>query len=119
MLTHKYLRHSLFLLGAVGSARAFIARPRPYKVLLTYRNNFDFLNSYPHFPSSLKAYKLKMFGASYVWLVPGYFSAGWQYVPAEEVSCSPEELLEASEGYVTVTFSMFSISEEFGRCGMV
>ncbi|XP_033638862.1 gamma-aminobutyric acid type B receptor subunit 2-like [Asterias rubens] len=59
-----------------------------------------------------------MFGASYVWLVPGYFSAGWQYVPAEEVSCSPEELLEASEGYVTVTFSMFSISEEFGRCGM-
>ena len=67
----------------------------------------------------IKAFKLGMYGASYVWMVPGYYSAAWQYVAAEGVNCSPKELQIASEGYLTVTFSMFGMSNDVGRCGKV
>ena len=66
----------------------------------------------------MKAYKLGMYGKNYVWMIPGYYSAGWQ-TNVDDVNCSAEELKIATEGYLTATFSMYGISKDVGRCGRV
>ncbi|XP_071809845.1 gamma-aminobutyric acid type B receptor subunit 2-like [Asterias amurensis] len=57
------------------------------------------------------AYKLGMYGKKYVWLIPGYFADRWWQVADKEVTCTPDELKRASEGYLTVTWSMFGREE--------
>ncbi|XP_033634882.1 gamma-aminobutyric acid type B receptor subunit 2-like [Asterias rubens] len=62
------------------------------------------------------AYKLDMYGANYVWMIPGYYSANWQD-DVEGLDCTAEQLREATEGYLTVAFMMYGNSEDVGRCG--
>ncbi|XP_022083750.1 gamma-aminobutyric acid type B receptor subunit 2-like [Acanthaster planci] len=58
-----------------------------------------------------------MFGPNYVWIIPGYFTNGWWAADNNGVECTPEQLKTASEGYLTITFSMYGLSEDPGICG--
>nr|XP_054774082.1 gamma-aminobutyric acid type B receptor subunit 2-like [Lytechinus pictus] len=54
-----------------------------------------------------EAYKHDLYGASYVWFLVGYYTPDWQHrVDPNEVDCSPHQILLASEGYLTATWSM-------------
>lgn len=60
-----------------------------------------------------------MYGKKYVWLIPGYFADDWWRVDDDEVTCTQEELKEASEGYLTVTWSMYGREELSTQAGVV
>ncbi|XP_022082611.1 gamma-aminobutyric acid type B receptor subunit 2-like isoform X3 [Acanthaster planci] len=57
------------------------------------------------------AYRLGLYGPRYVWMLPGYYADGWWKVPEEGVTCTPEELKKASEGYLTIMWSQFGREE--------
>ncbi|XP_071794546.1 gamma-aminobutyric acid type B receptor subunit 2-like [Asterias amurensis] len=63
------------------------------------------------------AYKLGMYGPDYVWMILGLYMNGWQYVEDEMISCTTEELLTASEGYLAITFSFYGQEKDVGRGG--
>ncbi|XP_072032781.1 gamma-aminobutyric acid type B receptor subunit 2-like [Amphiura filiformis] len=53
-------------------------------------------------------YKARMFGAKYVWIVPGYlFRAGWLAHHGSTVACSEEELMAATESFFGIYFADF------------
>lgn len=60
-----------------------------------------------------------MYGANYVWMIPGYFADDWQSVKQDGVSCSAEDLKMASEGYFGFTPALHAFSKDKGRCGKV
>ncbi|XP_038053709.1 gamma-aminobutyric acid type B receptor subunit 2-like [Patiria miniata] len=62
-------------------------------------------------------FKLNMYGPNYVWMIPGYYSNGWWMVEEEGVSCTVEELKQASEGYLTIAYSKYGRGEEPGVGG--
>lgn len=70
-------------------------------------------------PTPYKAFQLGMYGANYVWMIPGYFAEDWQSVKQDGVSCSEEELQIASDGSIGLTTLSQGISQEVGRCGKV
>ncbi|XP_038050632.1 gamma-aminobutyric acid type B receptor subunit 2-like [Patiria miniata] len=57
------------------------------------------------------AYRLGLYGSRYVWMIPGYFKNGWWKVAEEGVSCTPDELKIASEGYLTIMWSQYGREE--------
>ncbi|XP_071794700.1 gamma-aminobutyric acid type B receptor subunit 2-like [Asterias amurensis] len=63
------------------------------------------------------AFQLGMYGADYVWMIPGYFADDWQSVKQDGVSCSAEDLKMASEGYFGFTPALHAIGKDKGRCG--
>ena len=60
-----------------------------------------------------------MYGPRYVWMIPGYIIDGWWAVPDKHVTCTPEELRRASEGYLALTWSMFGREEVVTQAGIV
>ncbi|XP_033634269.1 gamma-aminobutyric acid type B receptor subunit 2-like [Asterias rubens] len=64
-----------------------------------------------------RAFELGIYGANYVWMIPGYFADDWQSVKQDGVSCSAEDLKMASEGYLGFIASSKPIRNEVGRCG--
>ena len=98
-----------------------------------HKSNFILYNSFKYNYFCVQAYKLGMYGKKYVWLIPGYFAEKWWQVADNEVTCTPDELKRASEGYLTVTWSMFgreelptiagvvrrkqTVKESYGTCG--
>ena len=60
-----------------------------------------------------------MYGPDYVWMILGTYKDGWQYVEDEMISCTTEELLTATEGYLAITFSFYGQEKDVGRSGQV
>ena len=60
-----------------------------------------------------------MYGPDYVWMILGTYKDGWQSVADETISCTPEELLIATEGYLAVAFSFYGEEKDVGRSGQV
>lgn len=55
----------------------------------------------------MKAYKHNLFGASYVWFLVGYYTPDWQHrVDPGVIDCTSQQILLASDGYLTATWSM-------------
>ncbi|XP_077978603.1 gamma-aminobutyric acid type B receptor subunit 2-like isoform X2 [Glandiceps talaboti] len=46
------------------------------------------------------AYKNKVFGSRYVWIIPGWYSEKWWMNVDFETECSIEEILESIQGYL-------------------
>ncbi|XP_033634235.1 gamma-aminobutyric acid type B receptor subunit 2-like [Asterias rubens] len=61
--------------------------------------------------------KLELYGANYVWIMPGYFDDEWKAKVDEEIDCSVDDLKRATEGYLTVTYSFYGVGTNVGRCG--
>ncbi|XP_072047423.1 gamma-aminobutyric acid type B receptor subunit 1-like [Amphiura filiformis] len=53
-----------------------------------------------------EAYKLGMYGPRYQWFVIGYYTANWWQRPESTLDCTVEQLYEAADGYLTVTWGM-------------
>ncbi|KAL9979471.1 hypothetical protein ACROYT_G017142 [Oculina patagonica] len=51
-----------------------------------------------------EAYKLRMFGAKYVWILLGYIERNWWLVNDSSITCSPQELVEAMDGYLATDY---------------
>lgn len=62
---------------------------------------FSILNC---FVSTLKAYKLGMFGAKYVWILLGYMERDWWLVKDPTISCSSAEILQAMDGHLATDY---------------
>ncbi|XP_038053698.1 gamma-aminobutyric acid type B receptor subunit 2-like [Patiria miniata] len=62
-------------------------------------------------------YKLGMYGPNFVWMIPGYFSDGWWTKEKAGLDCTPQQLKLASEGYLSIAYSMYGMGEEEGICG--
>ncbi|XP_022105910.1 gamma-aminobutyric acid type B receptor subunit 1-like isoform X2 [Acanthaster planci] len=43
-----------------------------------------------------EAYRRKMYGAQYVWIVPGWFEAGWWRTPDESITCTLDQMDEVT-----------------------
>lgn len=52
----------------------------------------------------MQAYKLRMFGAKYVWILLGYIERNWWLVNDSSITCSPQELVEAMDGYLATDY---------------
>ncbi|XP_025097922.1 gamma-aminobutyric acid type B receptor subunit 2-like, partial [Pomacea canaliculata] len=46
-----------------------------------------------------EAYKVGLYGSRVVWLLPGWYDAGWWLMADPAVDCSPGQLIEAVEGH--------------------
>ena len=81
------------------SARSVIKRlllkPELCPLNLIYKLTLKFL--------SIQAYKNKMYGRKYVWLIPGTMNPGWYTNLRSFKDCTSDQLLEAAEGYFVVT----------------
>ena len=62
---------------------------------------------------------MELYGANYVWIMPGYFDDEWKAKVDEEIDCSVDDLKRATEGYLTVTYSFYGVGTNVGRCGKV
>ena len=47
-----------------------------------------------------QAYKLKMYGPRYVWILLGYIEEKWWTYNDSSVDCTPSQMLEAANGYL-------------------
>ena len=47
-----------------------------------------------------QAYKLKMYGPRYVWILIGYMEEEWWNYADPSVDCTPSQMLEAANGYL-------------------
>lgn len=55
-----------------------------------------------------EAYTKGMFGASYLWILPGYHNNMWwsaERVSYEGVNCTPSDILKVLEGHLAVEFA--------------
>jgi len=51
-----------------------------------------------------EAYKLRMFGPKYVWILLGYIEREWWLVDDSSITCSSQELSEAMDGYLATDY---------------
>jgi len=51
-----------------------------------------------------EAYKLRMFGAKYVWILLGYMERDWWLVNDTSVTCSSQELFKAMDGHLATDY---------------
>uniref|UniRef100_A0A5S6R1T9 Gamma-aminobutyric acid type B receptor subunit 2 n=1 Tax=Trichuris muris TaxID=70415 RepID=A0A5S6R1T9_TRIMR len=53
-----------------------------------------------------QAYRAKLYGANYVWIVTGFHEEQWWQRPAKHLSCSRAQLLAALQGHFALQFSI-------------
>ena len=51
----------------------------------------------------IQAYKNKMYGRKYVWIIPGTLRPDWYKYLRDFKDCNSDQLLEAAEGHFVVT----------------
>nr|XP_054755393.1 gamma-aminobutyric acid type B receptor subunit 1-like [Lytechinus pictus] len=57
-----------------------------------------------------EAYKAKLYGLNYVWLIWGHYEHEWWKMDDETTDCTMEEISAAVEGYIAVTFDVLGDS---------
>ncbi|OQR70623.1 gamma-aminobutyric acid type B receptor subunit 2-like [Tropilaelaps mercedesae] len=63
------------------------------------------------------AYRSKMFGRKYQWIIAAMYRSKWWEVPQADVACSPEELEEAIHGYIGLDLLPLSTNENITVSG--
>ncbi|XP_022693376.1 gamma-aminobutyric acid type B receptor subunit 2-like [Varroa jacobsoni] len=63
------------------------------------------------------AYRAKMFGRKYQWIIAAMYRSNWWEVPQADVSCTPEELEEAIHGYIGLDLLPLSTNENITVSG--
>ncbi|XP_072027770.1 gamma-aminobutyric acid type B receptor subunit 1-like [Amphiura filiformis] len=66
------------------------------------------------------AYKQRMFGAKYLWIINGWYGADWwkQIDESNPEGCTVQEMEQAVEGYLANDALSYSVSEEPGITGI-
>ena len=68
----------------------------------------------------LQAYKLKMYGARYLWILAAKYSDNWwESTDAEYDECSESQLKQALEGFISTDILLLSASNEITISGQV
>lgn len=71
------------------------------------------------FFSFLEAYRLKMYGRKYQWIIVGMYRERWWEDRETNSSCAYHELTEAMEGHITTDVLPLSTSENITVSGLV
>ena len=83
--------------------------------VVTYGTSIIFVQSGPFVMRKLfcEALRRGAVGAGKVWLVPGWFSAGWwRPVAADQHNCTEAELHNATQGYLSIEFSAIAADKQ-------
>ncbi|XP_071506418.1 gamma-aminobutyric acid type B receptor subunit 2-like [Diadema antillarum] len=65
-----------------------------------------------------EAYKAKLYGPNYVWLIWGHYEKEWWKMGSELTGCTTDEISEAVDGYIAVTFDVLGSSDNETISGM-
>lgn len=66
-----------------------------------------------------EAYKEKMFGGKYVWIITGFYTKDWWKDGSDDIECTEEEMDRAVDGYFSMSASNHSITNKTGISGKV
>ncbi|KAJ8048427.1 Gamma-aminobutyric acid type B receptor subunit 2 [Holothuria leucospilota] len=64
-------------------------------------------------------YEQKLYGPTYVWLLPGWYSPRWWQVPDNSTTCTPDQLYAALKGYIGTDILPLSTRSEKTISGWV
>ena len=55
-----------------------------------------------------QAYKVGLYGSTYVWIVPGWWGEHWWKKNDPTVDCTPDQIKEAAGHYIAIAESTWS-----------
>ncbi|XP_072040114.1 gamma-aminobutyric acid type B receptor subunit 2-like [Amphiura filiformis] len=87
-----------------------IDKAQPIKILKDKDARIIIGNFYEYdaIPLFCEAYKAGFYGPKYVWIIYGHYDPDWWIVEDGWVTCTPEEMTKAVEGYIGVKFETLS-----------